>query len=291
MKRNSARPADRLIVKPLAAAVATLIATGYSAAPAFAQGSGVRQVDVEELVVTASRRETTVQDVPFNIAAISGETLDRQRLTSLVEFSRWVPGLSVLEQGARTPSLMTVRGLNVRSIDDGQFLDNGSGNTVASYLGEIPLYVDFKMKALGRVEVLLGPQGTLYGQGTLGGAVRYIPRAPDTENFALDVHGDVSSLSHADDLSHQLDAVVNVPLVDGRLAYRVAVSYLVDSGFVDYPYLVRQPGVSNPQPDLNNPADVAANLYRENDVDWENTLSGRLAMLWRISVNVDATFN
>ncbi|HEX5047244.1 MAG TPA: TonB-dependent receptor [Gammaproteobacteria bacterium] len=291
MKRSSAPSADRLVLKPVAAAVATLIASGYAAVPAFAQEPGVRQVDVEELVVTASRRETTVQDVPFNIAAISGDTLDRQRLTSLVEFSRWVPGLSVLEQGARTPSLMTVRGLNVRSIDDGQFLDNGSGNTVATYLGEIPLYVDFKMKDLDRVEVLLGPQGTLYGQGTLGGAVRYIPRAPDTDNFTLDVHGDVSSLSQADDLSHQLDAVVNVPLVDGRLAFRAAVSYLADSGFVDYPYLVRQPGVSNPQPDLNNPADVAANLYRENDVDWENTLSGRLAMLWRISDKVDATFN
>ena len=184
MKRNSAPAADRLVVKPLAAAVAALIASGYAAGPAFSQEPGVRQVDVEELVVTASRRETTVQDVPFNIAAVSGETLDQQRLTSLVEFSRWVPGLSVLEQGARTPSLMTVRGLNVRSIDDGTFLDNTSGNTVATYLGEIPLYVDFKMKDLDRVEVLLGPQGTLYGQGTLGGAVRYIPRAPALLDYA-----------------------------------------------------------------------------------------------------------
>lgn len=291
MRRNSAPSADRMVVKPLAAAVAALLGAGYAAAPALAQESGIRQVDVEELIVTASRRETTVQELPFNIAAITGETLDRQRLTSLVEFSRWVPGLSVVEQGARTPSLMTVRGLNVRSIDDGTFLDNGSGNTVATYLGEIPLYVDFKMKDLDRVEVLLGPQGTLYGQGTLGGAVRYIPHAPDTQNLTLDVHGDLSSLSHADDLSYQADAVVNVPFGDGRLAFRGAVSYLEDSGFVDYPYLLRQPGVSNPQPNFNNPADVAANLYRQNDVDWEHTLSGRLALLYRITDSVEATFN
>src|SRR5262245_25039513 len=114
MKRHFASPADRLIVKPLAAAVATLI----GAVPAFSQETAaLRQVDVEELVVTASRRETTVQELPFNIAAVTGEALERQRLTSLVEFSRWVPGLSVIEQGARTPSLMTVRGLNVRSVD------------------------------------------------------------------------------------------------------------------------------------------------------------------------------
>ncbi|HZF28956.1 MAG TPA: TonB-dependent receptor [Gammaproteobacteria bacterium] len=292
MKLNFAPSAGRLVVKPLAAAVATLIGGGLSVAPALSQEPGaVRQVDIEELVVTASRRETTVQELPFNIAAVTGETLDRQRLTSLVEFSRWVPGLSVIEQGGRTPSLMTVRGLNVRSIDDGQFLGNGGGDTVATYLGEIPLYVDFKMKDLDRVEVLLGPQGTLYGEGTLGGAVRYIPHAPDTENLTFDLHGDLSSLSQADDKSYQADAVVNVPFGDGRLAFRGAVAYLDDSGFIDYPYLLRQPGVSNPQPNFNNPAEVAANLYRQNDVDWEQTLSGRLALLWRITDSVDATFN
>ena len=291
MRRNSASSPHLFVIKPLAAAVAALVGSGYVAGAAVAQEQAARPGYVEELVVTASRRETTVQEVPFNIAAVTGETLDRQRLTNLGELSRWVPGLSVLEQGARTPSLMTVRGLNVRSIDDGQFLDNGSGNTVGTYLGEIPLYVDFKMKDLDRVEVLLGPQGTLYGQGTLGGAVRYIPHAPDTENLTFDVHGKLSSLAHADELGYQTDAVVNVPLAEGKLAFRGAVAYLDDSGFVDYPYLLRQPGVSNPQPDLNNPADVAANLYRHNDADWEHTLSGRLALLWRISDSVDATFN
>jgi iron complex outermembrane recepter protein len=291
MKHSATSPPDRLPFKPLAAAIAAVLSSTYAVVPASAQDGVAREIAIEELVVTASRRETTVQEVPFNIAVLDGDTLERQRLTNLTELGRWVPGLSVIEQGARTPSLMTVRGLNVRSVDDGQFLDNTSGRTVATYLGEIPLYVDFKMKDLDRVEVLLGPQGTLYGEGTLGGAVRYIPKAPDMQEFSADVHGDLFGVAHSDDFGYQADATINAPLIDNRLAFRAAVSYLDDPGFTDYPYLVRVPGVSNPQPDFSNAADVAANLYRKNDADWEQTVSGRLALLWAITDAVEATLN
>ena len=106
---------------------------------------------------------------------------------------------------------MTVRGLNVLSLNASEFLDNSSGDTVATYLGETPLYLDFKMMDLDRVEVLIGPQGTLYGAGTLGGAVRYIPTAPDTQAFSFDVHGDLYSVSQGSDLGYAADATVNVP--------------------------------------------------------------------------------
>ncbi|HLF13181.1 MAG TPA: TonB-dependent receptor [Gammaproteobacteria bacterium] len=292
MKCDALHTTQRLTVRPLTAAIAAVLGSGYAAGPALAQGgAAARQVQVDEMVVTASRRETTVQELPFNIAAISGATLERQRLTSLTEFSRWVPGLTVVDQGPRGSNLMTVRGLNVRSLNASEFLDNTSGNTVATYLGEVPLYVDFKMKDLERVEVLLGPQGTLYGAGTLGGAVRYIPTAPDTQDFSFDVHGDLVSLAHGSSLGYGADATVNVPIVEGRLAFRGAFSYVDDPGFIDYPFLVRQPGVSNPEPNLNNPADVAANLYREDDANWEQTTSGRLALLWDVSDTVRATFN
>ena len=248
------------------------------------------QVDIEEMVVTASRRETTVQELPFNIAAVSGATLEQQRLTDLAELSRTVPGLSVVDSGARAANLMTVRGLNVLSLNASEFLDNSSGDTVATYLGETPLYLDLKMMDLDRVEVLIGPQGTLYGAGTLGGAVRYIPTAPDTQAFSFDVHGDLYSVSHGNDLGYAADATVNVP-VGERLAFRGTVGYFDDPGFIDYPFVVRQPGVSNPQPDLTNAAAVAANLRREEDMDWEQTTSARLALLWVASDAVEVTLN
>lgn len=292
MRRTAAIQSSRPSLKPLTAAIAAVLGGGYAMHAAQAQeDDGIRRIDIEEITVTASRRETTVQELPFNVTAISGETLERQRLTTLTDFARSVPGLTVVEQGARGGSLMTVRGLNVLSLNASEFLDNGSGGTVATYLGEIPLYVDFKMKDLDRIEVLIGPQGTLYGAGTLGGAIRYIPRAPDTREFAFNVHGDMFGLAESSGLGYEAGAVLNVPIIDGRLAFRGSFSYLDDPGFIDYPFLVREPGVSNPEPDFGNPVDVAANLRRENDANHEETLSSRLSLLWDISDTVQATFN
>jgi outer membrane receptor protein involved in Fe transport len=288
MRRSSGSIA-RFSRQPLAAAVAALIGSGYAAGAVQAQS--VEASGIEEIIVTASRRETTVQEVPFNIAAFGGETLESQRITNLSELSRWVPGLTVVEQGPRSSSLMTARGLNTLSLGASEILNNTSGETVATYLGEIPVYVDFKMNDLDRVEVLLGPQGTLYGAGTLGGAVRYIPAAPDTREFSLEANGDLYGVAHSNGSGYKAGIVVNAPIVEDRLAFRASFNYLDDPGFTDYLYLVREPGVSNPQPDLNNPGDVAANLYRQNDADWEETFSSRLALLWNVTDSVEATFN
>jgi iron complex outermembrane recepter protein len=246
---------------------------------------------MEELVVTASRRQSTVQELPFNIYAQSGASLERQRLRDLADFSRWVPGLTVVDQGGRAGNLMTVRGLNVASLNASEFLDNSSGGTVQTYLGDIPLYLDMKMHDMERVEVLIGPQGTLYGAGTLGGAVRYIPRAPDPNAFTMDLYGDVFGVSHSDGRGFEGDFTINVPLVEDRVALRASVGWLDDPGFIDYAYLVREPGVSNPQPDLSDPAAVAANLRRQNDANWEETTSGRVALLVRPSDRLQATFS
>jgi iron complex outermembrane receptor protein len=291
MPGTQVRTRSTLRVRPLAAAVAAVLGSAY-ALPVVAQSGGTdaRELPLEEIIVTAARRETSIQDVPFNIAAVSGQELERQRLTSLREFARTVPGLTVADQGPRAAELMTVRGLNVTSLNASEFLANSGGETVATYLGQIPLYVDFKMKDLERIEVLLGPQGTLYGEGTLAGAIRYIPTRPDTEQFSFDVHGSFYSLDQSSGLGYDTDFILNVPLSDS-VAFRAAVNYLDDPGFIDYSYLVREPGVSNPQPDFTDPADVAANLYSVPDADTEQTVSSRLALLWQISDTLEATFN
>lgn len=276
--------------RPLTLAVAATLSGAAASWPAFAQqADGPRAL--EEVVVTASRRETSVQDLPFNITAVGAATIERDRIENLADLARWVPGLTVVDQGARGSNLMVVRGLNVDSLNGTEFLDNGSGDTVATYVGEIPLYLDMRLADVERVEVLIGPQGTLYGAGTLGGAVRYIPHAPDTQSFSFGIHGRVFGLAESDDMGYDADFVVNVPIVEGKLAFRGVVSSLDDPGFIDYPYLVREPGVSNPEPDFNDPADVAANLYRVDDANFVETTSGRLALLWDVNDSVEATFN
>ena len=291
MRSRTPLPAARLRLNPMTVAVAAALGASVTLPVAGAQEL-VRPADSEDVVVvTASRREAEVTEAPFTVTVVSGAELERKRLTTLTQVARHVPGLTVVDQGARGADLMTYRGLNVGSLDASEYLDNSGGGTVSTYVGEIPLYLDWKMFDIERVEFLPGPQGTLYGAGTLGGAVRYIPRAPDLETFSVDLRGDLYDMSHSDDPGYVTEAVINAPLVEGKLGLRASVYYQDDPGFVDYPYLVREPGVSNPEPDSSDPVDVAANLRRANDVNTEEVTSSRLALLLQPSDAVGATFS
>jgi len=281
---NTDRPKRRHLaarVNPVSAGVAIAVGSAMTlpAAPALAQGNNF----FEEIVVTATRRESAAQDVPYNIAAFTGDTLQKQRITNLGEFARWVPGLNLTDQGARNSSLLTVRGLNASQLGAPETtLGNSSGDTVATYLGEVPLYVDLKPYDVDRIEVLIGPQGTLYGAGTLAGAVRYIQKKPDPNAFTLDVHGGVSNKSHSGDTGYEGDIIVNVPLIGDKLAFRGLIGYIEEAGFVDYNFLVKEPGISNPE----DPADLTS---RE-DADDEETLSIRAALLWDVADDAELTY-
>ena len=272
----------------ITAAVAAALGLSAPMGAAVAQAVAADGTVLEEIIVTATRREANVQDIPFNIVALGSDALSDLRITNLSEFTRAVPGLYVANQGPRGSNLMTVRGLNVSSINASESVGNGTGGTVATYLGEIPLFVDLKMIDMERVEALLGPQGTLYGAGTLGGAIRYIPNRPDTSETALEIGGRTYALGQSDGIGYDLHGVVNVPLVEDRLALRLAVGYTDDPGFIDYNYIVREPGVSDPEPDRDDPAAVAANLRKVKDADSEETLTGRAALLWNITDAVTA---
>jgi outer membrane receptor protein involved in Fe transport len=274
-------------MNPVAGAVA--LAVGSISLTAIAQEEGPGRGFFEEIVVTATRRTTDVQDVPYNIAAFSGETLERQRIESLGQFARWVPGLTLTDQGARDADLLTVRGLNASSITAPElFLGNTGGETVATYVGEIPLYIDLRPYDIERVEVLIGPQGTLYGAGTLAGAVRYIPARPNFDGVTLDTHAKGYVLDESDDIGWGGDLTLNVPLVDDVLAFRGTLGYVEEAGFIDYNFLVREPGVSNPEPDFNDPDDVAANLRSEEDADTNEVLTARAALLWNMTDDLQA---
>ena len=273
----------------LAAAITGILGIGAAGVPAHAQEIVADDgTPLEVVVVTATRRDVDVQDVPFNMVALGPEALDELRIRSLAEFTRAVPGLYVPNQGPRGGNLITVRGLNVSSLNDSVSLGNGAGGTVATYLGDIPIYVDLRMIDIERVEALLGPQGTLYGAGTLAGAIRYLPNRPDPTRLEADIGGRLYSINESDGMGTDLWGMVNVPLIDDRLALRVAAGYVDDPGFVDYDYIVREPGVSNPQPDFDDPADVAANLRSEKDADTEETFTSRVGLFWQVTDAVAA---
>ncbi len=267
----------------LSAAIATVLG---AAAPALQAAEN--QDNIAEVTVTATRRELSIQDVPLNIAAVGSAAIEEQGLSDLAELARTVPGLFVVDQGPRAANSIIVRGLNADSIGASEGLGNAGGGTVATYIGEIPLYVDLALEDIERVEVLLGPQGTLYGAGTLGGAIRYIPRRPQFDTMTMQVRGNAYSLKESDGIGSKWGGTFNLPFSE-TLAFRANVDYLDDPGFVDNNSLVREAGVSDPEPDFNDPAAVAANLRRKKDIDFERTLSGRAALRWQPTADIDFT--
>ncbi|GAB2510344.1 TonB-dependent receptor [Microbulbifer agarilyticus] len=243
---------------------------------AMAQASHAENKPVfEEVVVTGSRREENVMDIPINISAVGGEKIEDLRLDSIAKIAYYTPGLTVVDRGPRdeSPDVM-VRGLNTGGLGPGF-----DSTTVANYLGDIPLRVDLKPVDLERVEVLIGPQGTLYGQGTMGGAIRYIPAKADPSGFSAEFRGSASSNSESSGLGSDYGATLNFAVTD-TLAVRVNADSVQDPGFIDYNYVVRESGVSNPDPDFSNPDDVAANLRRVKDANGEDTQSARVNVRW-----------
>ncbi|KQX23550.1 MULTISPECIES: TonB-dependent receptor [unclassified Sphingomonas] len=166
-----------------------LSASALAAMPmgAFAQDvapqASARDTDTAEIVVTAQRREQLLSDVGMSISAIGGEALRTRNFTDVGDLSKLVPGLSVSDSGFSTP-IYTLRGVGINEPSI------GSSSSVAIYVDEVPLAYPVMTQGttldLQRVEVLKGPQGTLYGQNSTGGAINYIANKP-TDEFSAGI--------------------------------------------------------------------------------------------------------
>ena len=217
---------------PLALAVCGAVA---GASPlAIAQddsGAGL----FEEIVVTATARSTSVLDIPYNISAISGEAMEQQNIVNQYDLLRSMHGISVIDRGYRnagTVNSIVIRGLNVDNGANGDIQLNAVP-TVATYVDNTPMFGNFILKDLERVEVLRGPQGTLYGSGSLGGLVRYISNKPSSEEFEAKISLDYGQVSGSDGDQMAGDVMLNVPLGD-KAAFRIAVSKIDNDGSIDY---------------------------------------------------------
>lgn len=278
--RNDRKTTD-MTFKKTALALAIPVAIAGLGAPLPAQAQ------LEEIIVTATRRAESVQDIPVNISAVGGTQIEQQGFGDLSELAAFVPGLNIVDQGGRDGNRIVVRGLNAEPIVNGFGQETGGG-TVATYVGEIPLFVDLRLNDLERVEVLLGPQGTLYGAGTMGGAIRYIPRKPDFDGPSFDIRADAYSYAEGSGVSSDLGFTFNYAFSD-IFAVRASVDKLDDQGFIDYPFIVQEPGVSNPDPVFSDSAQTAANFRPVEDANTEEVLSGRFAARWQPSDTIDAT--
>jgi len=190
--------------------------------------------DMEEITVTATKRETTIQDVPFSINAQTADDIQRTGATDIEELSRNVAGLTVQNLGPGQ-SQVAIRGVSAGQIVRDQ---PGVKEQVGVYLDEsvisLSLFTpDFDLYDLNRVETLRGPQGTLFGSGSVGGTIRYITNEPDMDAFDANVELDVNSVSDGETGGH-IKGMVNVPLGDsGNAALRIVGYTTSYAGFID----------------------------------------------------------
>lgn len=272
------------------------ILMGSTAIPAFAQTMApapeaeAESVDNNAIVVTGTRRSTTIQNVPINISAVGAEQLARQRIDDVRDIADFTPGITIADTGPGATGTIVLRGLNASDTDTA---GNSYDNALGVYLGEVPIYYDFKMFDIARVETLLGPQGTLYGLGTLAGAIRNIPNRPNVTDFEGETHGRVFGKSHSSKTGFQADGMINIPIVKDHIAFRSATGYYFDPGFIDYALIVQTPGISLPQPSgptTVTPAAYAANLYRLKDLNFERTFTTRNQLLIQATEDLSVDF-
>ena len=172
------------------------------------------QIEEGEIVVTATKRASRVQDVPFSINAQTQADLQRANAQTLEDISRNVAGLTVQNLGPGQ-SQVSVRGVSAGQIARDQ---PGVKEQVGVYLDEsitsLSLFTpDFDLFDLNRVETLRGPQGTLFGAGSVGGTIRYITNQPNPDRLEGAVEGDVNVLKGGD-LGYGIKGAVNVPLLE-----------------------------------------------------------------------------
>lgn len=188
-------------------------------------------VALTEILVTAQKREQRLQDVPISIDVLSGEDLDRSSARSLTDVLEQVGGVSLIEDRPGKVRL-SVRGvvspyLNVGTSPVGYYLDEIPFTFISR--GELP---DTNAFDLDRVEVLRGPQGTLYGVAALSGVVRVLTNDANLDEFEAKARARFSETDHGGN-DYNGDLAVNVPLIPGRLAIRGVASYSDVSGFID----------------------------------------------------------
>ena len=241
---------------------------------------------LEVIEVTATRRSGSVQNAPLNITALDADIMKDQNISELADVARWVPGLTITDQGGRSGSPIIVRGLNTNSSGP-----SSDGGTVSTYINEIPVSVDMRLVDIERVEVLIGPQGTLYGAGTLGGAIRYMLKQPELDFTSLEVYGDLFQTKESDSLGGEGGFIFNLPIIEDKLAVRASLNVYEDPGFIDYGYVVREPGVSLPDPDWSDSSAVSNNLKNVKDANGETTTTGRISVRFKPNESFEGTLN
>lgn len=253
------------------------------AATGAATGAKPVTADPQQITVTATRRDEAAHRIPLNISAMSEDELRDQNITDAKKLIAASDAINAPGNSARFADSVTVRGLNVSPVAANN-LEQFIRSTLAYYLDDTMLpHLGYRIKDIARVETLLGPQGTLYGAGSLGGTIRFVSNQPKLGKTEGRINTSFYQSKNGG-LSNDTDGVVNLPLGE-NLALRASMARLDEKGYTDR--------LSNPpwrtgtwawstKPDPNR------NLYE--DDDWQKVNTGRIALRWRLTPTAELTF-
>jgi outer membrane receptor protein involved in Fe transport len=242
---------------------------GIFAQVGIAQQSHSDAPQLEEIIVTAEKRESTVQTTPISLTAVSGQDIRDRGLTDLGDLVQSVPGVSIRTSGPGMTEfeMRGVASTGGNSPTVGFYYDDTS-LTAPSASNEGKIVISPALYDLNRIEVLRGPQGTLYGSGSMGGTIKVVPNAPNPDAFDASAEVVFGDTDHGG-VNHAENAMVNLPFGGGVAAVRIVGSYSLDAGWIDR--VVIAPGEF---PAANGTtrgnvlaAPVAADYHDANDVE------------------------
>ena len=224
------------------------------------------QDDVEEVIVTAAKKEQNIQDVPMSVQAISSAELERKNIKSLEDIANLSPAVTFNNVGPGKSNFY------IRGVSDGSIMNSyaGTESTTALYLDEQPLTAasltpDLHVYDIERVEVLMGPQGTLYGSSSTSGNIKIITKKPDTSSidYGFDVeYGSIQDGSK----DNSLEAFVNLP-IGSNMAARISAYDVQDGGWIDNlpaTFTYQNGGINYTIDNVTAPYDVAEKDYNDN---------------------------
>jgi outer membrane receptor protein involved in Fe transport len=230
MKRNT------ILSSTVGAILASAAHAGWAAAPAAAGGADAGQTQLQPIVVTATRFSENVQDVPITVQALTGQTLQQLHVQTLSDYLKYVPNVTMAAAGPGQANLY-MRGLSLGAGGPQASGAVGQFPNVALYLDEesteLPdRQLDIYAIDLERVEVLEGPQGTLFGAGAQAGVIRYITNKPQLDRLQATVNAGYGVTAHGDP-NTKANAVLNLPLISGTLAARLAIFTDSRGGYIN----------------------------------------------------------
>jgi iron complex outermembrane receptor protein len=278
------------LCKPLAAAVAVACGSAMLI-PATAPA---QESQLEEIVVTATKREEGVQDVPMAIAVLGQQQLEDLNITDMQDYVEMLPTVSFVTLGPGTGNIY------IRGVSSGGESSLGANPSVAVYLDEQPVtsagsYLNPHIYDVSRIEVLAGPQGTTFGANAQSGAIRIITNQPDTTQFDAGINLD-GNQPKSGDVGYLAEGFVNVPISD-RAAIRVSGFYKQDAGFIDNIAGTHTFSNANIRAGLTDPALIAIaeditvdnNALAKENFNEATTIGARAALKVDLSENWTAT--